>query len=898
MRHLVFDQSRTTFPVALLVPVIRKDEIVKTYFDPFPLDAADVLVLDLHKEGKKTPVKVMQGYVKTELVPALQQVQVQYVLCADADYFKVLTKVAKTEAHLGYVMDTEHGFKVIYVPNYAAVFYDPDKTRAKIAQGMQALVDHVQGGYVAPGQGIIQFADYPRTTEEIAAWLEKLLAMDCPLAIDIEAFDLKHHRSGIGTISFAWNQGEGIAFAVDYVPTVDQGSLEAGTTDEDGFYGRQIRNEPVRALLKSFFIRYLNKALYHNISFDVYILIAQLFMAHQIDTEGLLHGLQVMLRNWDDTQILTYLATNSCAGNKLGLKDQAQEYAGNYAVEEIEDIRKIPLPKLLQYNLVDSLSTWFVYNKHRQTVVLDQQEEIYQGLFKDAIVDIIQMQLTGLPLNMERTKEVALVLKTIEIEAEKAIRATKVIQSYNYRLAEKYIEKKHAEWKVKRITLAEVPDDVVFNPNSPMQLQDLLFGVLGLPVLGYTASKQPETGGDTIETLRSHTSDPDVLAFLNALLDYKAVNKINTAFIPAMLDAVPGPDGWHYLCGNFRLGGTLSGRLSSNNPNLQNLPANVEMALSAALLARFAHLLDGMVKKGKLHLGKLIKSCIQAPPGWIFAGLDFASLEDRISALTTKDPEKLKVYTDGYDGHCLRAFAYFGEEMPDIDPTSVASINSIEVKYKPLRQDSKAPTFALTYQGTWSTLVKNCGFPVDKAKQIEARYQALYQVSIAWVQSKLDEAAKTGYITAAFGLRVRTPLLKQVIRGTSKTPKEAEAEGRSAGNALGQSWCLLNSRAWSQFMKQVRNSPYRIDIRLCAQIHDAGYILVRDNVDVLMYTNQHLVEAVEWQDHPDITHPDVKLGGELSIFWPSWAQEVSIPNRVSEAELLSAFHAHALQYQP
>jgi hypothetical protein len=47
--------------------------------------------------------------------------------------------------------------------------------------------------------------------------------------------------------------------------------------------------------------------------------------------------------------------------------------------------------------------------------------------------------------------------------------------------------------------------------------------------------------------------------------------------------------------------------------------------------------------------------------------LDFASLEDRISALTTKDPNKLKVYTDGYDGHCLRATAYFGESMPDIE---------------------------------------------------------------------------------------------------------------------------------------------------------------------------------------------------------------------------------------
>lgn len=64
---------------------------------------------------------------------------------------------------------------------------------------------------------------------------------------------------------------------------------------------------------------------------------------------------------------------------------------------------------------------------------------------------------------------------------------------------------------------------------------------------------------------------------------------------------------------------------------------------------------------------EIIKECFEAPPGWLFVGLDFASLEDRISAVTTKDPNKLRVYLDGFDGHCLRAHAYFGDQMPDIE---------------------------------------------------------------------------------------------------------------------------------------------------------------------------------------------------------------------------------------
>ena len=183
--------------------------------------------------------------------------------------------------------------------------------------------------------------------------------------------------------------------------------------------------------------------------------------------------------------------------------------------------------------------------------------------------------------------------------------------------------------------------------------------------------------------------------------------------------------------------------------------------------------------------------------------------------------------------------------------------------------------------------MKNCGFTPAVAHQIENSYLKLYTVSTAWVQNKLDGAAKDGYITGAFGLRVRTPLLAQVIRGNRQTPREAEAEGRTAGNALGQSWCLLNSRAWAATMKIVRDSEFAESIRPCAQIHDAGYVLIRDDIDTLMFLNKHLVREVNWNDHPDIYHPTVGLGGELSIFYPTWKDEIGIPNNATEDEIIS-----------
>lgn len=870
MSYLVFtEQEQSSYPVCLLVSTIRKENIRKAYTENAYLNEEDLLVLDLHysQTQKKTPVKEIKEYIQSELQSILDDMKVEYVLCSDSDYFKVLTGAKKVEANLGYVLPSLFGSqKVLYTPSYGAIFYDPDRVPVKIEQSLQALYDHRTGVYSEPGDSIIKFQAYPQTTAEIREWLIKLLEMKKPLAIDIEGFSLKHYSAGIATITFCWSKHEGIAFPVDYVPI--PGATEAP-------FGRNQRNEEVRALLKEFFELLMEQVYYHSISFDVTVLIYQLFMKDILDTEGLLEGLNVMLRNWDCTKIISYLATNSCAGNKLSLKDQSQEFAGNYAMEEIKDVTRIPLHELLEYNLVDGLATHYVREKNYPILVADEQQEIYDTLFKPAMWDIIQMQLTGMPVNMNQAEKVSAKLSSELQTALDQILANPIVESFTREhLDVKHVEKRNAKLKQKKIKLGDEPQ--TFNPNSDDQMRALLFDYLKLPVINLTDSKMPSTDGESIEGLLNHeqVTDPDMRKMLEAFQLFAIIGTLTTNFMPSILGSVQGPDNWHYLFGNFNLGGTLSGRLSSSGPNLQNLPST------------------GKGHKLKLKYAKMIKSCFQAPPGWLFCGIDFASLEDRISALTTKDPEKLKVYTDGYDGHSLRAYAYFGNSMPDIVADSVDSINSIAKKYKPLRDRSKNPTFTLTYQGTYIALVKKYGFSVEQAKEVEAKYHELYKVSDAWVDAKLDQAMSSGYITAAFGLRLRTPLLKQVIRGNSRTPFQAEAEGRTAGNALGQSWCLLNSRAGIEFNTKVRKSEYRLDIRPCAQIHDAQYHLIRDNIAAIMFTNEHLVKAVEWQDHPDIWHDEVKLGGELSIFYPSWNDEIGIPNGASEKDIFEIIDKH------
>ena len=307
-----------------------------------------------------------------------------------------------------------------------------------------------------------------------------------------------------------------------------------------------------------------------------------------------------------------------------------------------------------------------------------------------------------------------------------------------------------------------------------------------------------------------------------------------------------------------RTGGVL--RAPSNIKNMQQIPSNSTF-------------------------GKLIKTCFSAPKGWIFAGADFNSLEDYISALTTRDPNKLAVYERGFDGHCLRAAYYFKDELPHIDVTDPHSVNSIKKTHPELRQESKTPTFALTYAGTYHTLKANLGWSEQKAKAVEASYHELYKVSDEYVAKRLEQAAKDGYVEVAFGLRVRTPLLKQVIWKGSKMPYEAAAEGRTAGNALGQSYGLLNNRAAVEFMQKVWNSPFRYDVLPVALIHDAIYLVIRDGIDVVTWVNRELIKSMQWQELPEIQHDTVKLGAALDLFYPDWAHPITLPNDATPEQI-------------
>jgi DNA polymerase-1 len=364
---------------------------------------------------------------------------------------------------------------------------------------------------------------------------------------------------------------------------------------------------------------------------------------------------------------------------------------------------------------------------------------------------------------------------------------------------------------------------------------------------------------------------------LDAITGITEIEKIRNTFIKAFKEnTIRKQDGNTYLHGNFNLGGTVSGRLSSSNPNLTNIPS------------------------GSTY-GKLIKSCFKSNDKWLFCGADYNALEARADALWTKDKNKLAIYEGGYDSHSYNTYAYWPSKFPDITAAiadipeddhkaRAEHINKIDGLYSKERSASKPVTFALQFKGTSYTLHKRAGFPMDEAETIVANYANLYKESKEATDIRIAKAVEEGYVTVAFGLRVRTPLLKMaVIDDPKNMPPIIAAEIRTAANAMSQSYGQLTNLVMVKTIRDSEEAGYATDILPCCIIHDAAYFICRRNVTALKFLNDCLGKHMAWVP-PELYHPTVGLSGEMECFYPAWSTPIKIPNEASKEEIREIFN--------
>lgn len=303
-----------------------------------------------------------------------------------------------------------------------------------------------------------------------------------------------------------------------------------------------------------------------------------------------------------------------------------------------------------------------------------------------------------------------------------------------------------------------------FNISSPKQLGTVLFEELGLP-----AKKKTKTGystnADVLESLR-HQSP-----IVDNVLKYRQYTKLNSTYVTGLIDKIADDGRIHTW---FRQTETRTGRISSTEPNLQNIPVRTE-------------------------LGSQMRKFFTAAPGKVLVDADYSQIELRIMAHLCGDENMIAAFTSGEDFHTSTAAQVFDMPVFMVTPE--------------MRSAAKAVNFGIIYGIGAFSLSKDIGTSVAQAKKYIADYLARFPKVEEFMENVVDEAMKTGCVTTMFGRKRRIPEL-------SSSNKMLQAAGkRIAMNTPVQGTAAdLIKIAMINVFRRLRSE--KLDAKLILQVHD------------------------------------------------------------------------------
>jgi DNA polymerase-1 len=251
-----------------------------------------------------------------------------------------------------------------------------------------------------------------------------------------------------------------------------------------------------------------------------------------------------------------------------------------------------------------------------------------------------------------------------------------------------------------------------FNINSPKQLADVLFGKLGLPIVRKTKTG-PSTDADTLEELAALHPVPA------KIVEYRVLAKLKGTYIdalPALVNPATGR-----LHTSFNQAVAATGRLSSSNPNLQNIPIRTEV-------------------------GRRIREAFVAKPGHLLVSADYSQIELRILAHFSEDPAFLDAFRSGEDIHLRTAAEVFG-----VPPASVTAEH---------RRIAKAINFGLVFGQSDFGLAQVLRIPRAQARTYIDSYFARYAGVRAYMERAIADARETGEVTTLLGRRRPLPEIR------------------------------------------------------------------------------------------------------------------------------------------
>jgi len=341
--------------------------------------------------------------------------------------------------------------------------------------------------------------------------------------------------------------------------------------------------------------------------------------------------------------------------------------------------------------------------------------------------------------------------------------------------------------------------DEHFNINSPKQLGDVLFEKLGLSGAKKTATGQRSTREE--ELLKMKDKHP----IIREILEYRELQKLLSTYIDAFAKMV-GADG--RLHATFVQTGAATGRMSSQNPNLQNIPIRTE-------------------------LGRAVRGAFVAEKGFSFVACDYSQIELRIAAILSGDEKMVETFVSGGDIHTRVAAEIFDVAENEVTPD--------------MRRTAKVINFGIIYGMGSNALAHTADMPRSKAQEYLAEYQKTFTGLSEYIEKEKNETRRRGFTETLFGRRRYLPGI------TSSLPYiRAEAERQAINAPIQGTSADIIKLAMIRIDAYLKEKKMTDVVRLVLQIHDELVYEVRDDLV------EKLVPEIRTQMEEGITGKDTR----------------------------------------
>jgi len=306
-----------------------------------------------------------------------------------------------------------------------------------------------------------------------------------------------------------------------------------------------------------------------------------------------------------------------------------------------------------------------------------------------------------------------------------------------------------------------------FNINSPAQLGQVLFDEMGIPSQGRTGkTKNFSTAADVLEALA-----PDH-PVAQLVLDYRQLTKLKGTYVDALPALISPTDG--RLHTTFNPAGAATGRLSSSNPNLQNIPVRSEQ-------------------------GRAIRAAFVPEPGWTMLVADYSQIELRLLAHFSRDPGLTDAFRNNEDIHTRTASEVFGVPPLMVTPE--------------MRRNAKAVNFGIVYGQTAFGLAGQLGIPREEAESYIRGYFERYAGVKKWIDATVAEVRKSGHTVTLHGRRRPIPDIE-----ASNQNVRSFAERTAVNTPLQGTAADLIKLAMIEVDRDLRERNLRS--RMLLQVHD------------------------------------------------------------------------------